>query len=310
MSTEQKEQDELEELIAKGTAFINGEYCGIMDAKIPLVDLGFLHSDVCYDVVSVWKGKFFRLKDHLDRFERSYTGLHFKLSYTKQQIGEILIEMVARSGLRDSYVYVCATRGMPLGDPKDYANYMQMLYAFAIPFIWVSDPEEQKVGLDLIVSSIPRIPKESVDPTIKNHHWGDLTAADFEAHQKGAKTAILLDGKGNVTEGPGFNICMIKDGRLLSPDSNVLKGITRLTIFELCRDVLNIEAKLCQVPVDLLRNADEIFLCTTAGGVMPVRALDDKPIGKGKPGPITMKIHKAFWDAHDDPKYSTPVNYV
>jgi len=309
MSTKPTAEEELEELISKGTAFVNGEYCNIMEAKIPLVDLGFLHSDVCYDVVSVWKGKFFRLQDHLDRFERSYNGLHFKMPYTKEQIGEILMEMVARSGLRDSYVYVCATRGMPLGDPKDYANYMQMLYAFAIPFIWVSDPEEQKVGLDLIVSSIPRIPKESVDPTIKNHHWGDLTAADFEAHEKGAKTAILLDGKGNVTEGPGFNICMIKDGELLSPDSNVLKGITRKTILELCEG-LKIPAKLSQVPVETLRAADEIFLCTTAGGVMPVKSLDDRPVGEGKPGPITMKIHKAFWDAHDDPKYSTPVKYA
>jgi branched-chain amino acid aminotransferase len=297
------------ELYSLGAAFNGTDIVPILEARIPLIDMGFLHSDVCYDVVSVWKGSFFRLKEHMDRFEKSYRGLGFSMPYTKEEMRQILLDMVARAQLRDAYVYMCATRGLPdLEDPRNYERYTQMFYAFAVPFIWIIDPEEQKIGTDVIVSSVPRIPKESVDPTIKNHHWGDLTRADLEAHKKGARTAFLLDIHGNLAEGPGFNVFVIKDGKLLTPDSNVLLGVTRLTVFDLAKE-MKIEAKACTVPLETLRAADEIFMCTTAGGIMPVRSLDGVPISGGKPGPITTKLRDAFWKAHDDPKYLTPVNY-
>jgi branched-chain amino acid aminotransferase len=187
-------------------------------------------------------------------------------------------------------------------------KYSQQFYAFCVDFIWLVDPEEQKIGTDVIISSVPRIPKECVDPTIKNHHWGDLTRADKEAHAKGAKTAFLLDIDGNLAEGVGFNIFIIKDGKLLTPAETCLLGITRLTVFDVAKE-MGIEAQACKIPVDEVRTADEIFMCTTAGGIMPVKSLDDVPISSGKPGPITMKLHKAFWEAHERPEYSTPVNY-
>jgi branched-chain amino acid aminotransferase len=297
------------ELYSLGAAFNGTEIVPILEARIPIIDMGFLHSDVCYDVVSVWKGSFFRLKDHMDRFEKSYRGLGFSMPYTKEEMRQILLDMVARAQLRDAYVYMCATRGLPdIEDPRNFDKYQQMFYAFAVPFIWLIDPEEQEIGTDVIVSSVPRIPKESVDPTIKNQHWGDLTRADLEAHKKGARTAFLLDIEGNLSEGPGFNIFVIKDGKLLTPESNVLLGITRLTVFDLAKE-MKIEAKACKVPLETLRAADEIFMCTTAGGIMPVRSLDGVPVSGGKPGPITTKLRDAFWKAHDNPKYLTPVNY-
>ena len=296
-------------LYSLGVAFNGTEIVPIQEARIPIIDMGFLHSDVCYDVVSVWKGSFFRLKEHMDRFEKSYRGLGFSMPYAKEEMRQILLNMVARAQLRDAYVYMCATRGLPdIEDPRDFDKYKQMFYAFAVPFIWLIDPEEQKIGTDVIVSSVPRIPKESVDPTIKNQHWGDLTRADQEAHKKGARTAFLLDIEGNVSEGPGFNIFVIKDGKLLTPDSNVLLGITRLTVFDLAKE-MKIEAKACKIRLETLRAADEIFMCTTAGGIMPVRSLDGVPTSGGKPGPITTKLRDAFWKAHDDPKYLTPVKY-
>ena len=292
-----------------GAAFNGAEIVPIFEARIPIIDMGFLHSDVCYDVVSVWKGSFFRLDDHMDRFEKSYQGLGFRMPYTKDKMRQILIDMVARSGLRDAYVYMCATRGLPdLDDPRDMDKYRQAFYAFCVNFIWLIDPEEQKVGTDVIISSVPRIPKECVDPTIKNQHWGDLTRADKEAHARGAKTAFLLDHQGNLTEGAGFNVFVIKDGKLLTPDSHCLLGITRLTVFDLARE-MNIEAKACRIPAETVRAADELFMCTTAGGIMPVRSLDRIPISGGKPGPITATLREAFWKAHERPEYSTPVNY-
>ncbi len=297
------------ELYSLGVAYNGVEIVPIFEAKIPLIDMGFLHSDVCYDVTSVWKGSFFRLDDHMDRFEKSYNGLGFKMSQTKEEMRQILIDMVALAQLKDAYVYMCATRGLPnMDDPRDMERYSQMFYAFAIPFVWLVDPEEQKIGTDAIISSILRIPEESVDPTIKNHHWGDLTRADKEAHKKGAKTAFLLDMHGNLAEGPGFNVFIIKDGKLLTPDANCLLGITRLTVFDLAEE-MGIPAEACKIPVETVRAADEIFMCTTAGGIMPIKSLDDVPISGGKPGPITLRLNEAFWKAHAEPKYSTPVDY-
>jgi len=297
------------ELYSMGAAFNGVEIVPIFEARMPIIDMGFLHSDVCYDVTSVWKGSFFRLDDHMDRFEKSYQGLGFKMPFTKAEMRQILIDMVARAQLRDSYVYMCATRGLPdMEDPRDMDKYQQQFYAFAVEFIWLIDPEEQKIGTDAIISSVPRIPEESVDPKIKNHHWGDLTRADKEAHAKGAKTAFLLDLQGNLAEGPGFNVFVIKDGKLLTPDSSCLLGITRKTVFDLAKE-MDIGAEACKIPVETVRAADEIFMCTTAGGIMPVKSLDDIPVSGGKPGPITMKLHEAFWKAHDRPEYSTPVNY-
>ena len=297
------------EIYSMGIAFDGNEIVSILEARIPIIDMGFLHSDVCYDVVSVWKGSFFRLTEHMDRFERSYQGLGFKMPYTKEEMRQILIDMVARAQLKDAYVYMAATRGLPdLEDPRDMDKYHQMFYAFAVPFIWLIDPEDQKVGTDVIISSVPRIPKESVDPTIKNHHWGDLTRAEKEAHAKGAKTAFLLDLEGYLTEGVGFNVFVIKDGELLTPDSGCLLGITRLTVFDLAKE-MNISAKTCKITSEELRAADEIFMCTTAGGIMPVKSIDGISLSGGKPGPISMKLHDAFWKAHDRPEYSTPVKY-
>jgi len=302
-------ENEDTELYSLGAAFNGTEIVSILEASIPIIDMGFLHSDVCYDVVSVWKGSFFRLNEHMNRFEKSYQGLGFNMPYTKEEMRKILIDMVARTQLRDAYVYMCATRGLPdLDDPRDMDKYRQAFYAFAVDFIWLIDPEEQKIGTDVIVSSVPRIPKESVDPTIKNHHWGDFTLADKEAHAKNAKTAFLLDSEKNVTEGPGFNIFVIKDGKLLTPDSNALLGITRLTVLELAKE-MNIETQVCKVPLETLQVADEVFMCTTAGGIMPVKSVDSIPMSGGKPGPITMRLNEAFWKAHDRPEYSTPVNY-
>ncbi|MFO7962589.1 MAG: aminotransferase class IV [Desulfobacterales bacterium] len=292
-----------------GIAFDGSRIVSILEARIPMIDMGFLHSDVCYDVVSVWKGSFFRLNEHMNRFERSYQGLGFDMPYTKAEMKQILIDMVARAQLRDAYVYMAATRGLPdLEDPRDMTKYHPMFYAFAVPFIWIVDPEEQKIGTDVIISVVPRIPEASVDPTIKNQHWGDLTRAEREAHEKGAKTAFLLDLDGNLAEGVGFNVFIIKDGKLFTPDSNCLLGITRLTVFELAKE-LNIPAEACRIPADAVRAADEIFMCTTAGGIMPVKSIDNIPLSGGKPGPITMKLHEAFWKAHERPEYSTPVIY-
>jgi len=291
-----------------GVAFIDGEYMPIAEARIPITDWGFLRSDVTYDVVAVWGGGFFRLEDHLDRFFRSISKLHMQCPHDRDAIAAILAECVSRSGLREAYVEMILTRGTPPPGSRDPRACENRFYALAIPYVWISPPEQQEQGLHMTIGSVPRISPDSVDPTVKNFHWGDMVKGLFEAYDRGTETVVLTDGKGNITEGPGFNLFASIGGRLVTPASGVLLGITRKTVIELAAS-LNVKVDVGILTESELRQADEIFISSTAGGVMPVTRLDDNVIGDGGPGPITLRLRQMYWDAHDGGKYVTRIDY-
>lgn len=296
--------------LPEGAAFIDGHVIPIDEARIPITDTGFLRSDVTYDVIGVWRGSFFRLDAHLDRFERGCRELRLTLPHDRQQIVEILHELVRRTGLRDAYVEVQCTRGRAEKGIRDPRQFQNRFYAFVVPFVWLLKPEESETGMDAVIArSVRRIPTTCVDPTVKNFHWGDLTRGLYEAYDRGARYPILLDAEGNVTEGAGYNVFAYVDGRLVTPDSGVLEGITRMTILELAQHA-GIKTAVESVPADALPRADELFATTTAGGVMPITMLDGEPVGDGKVGPLTRRLRDLYWEAHDDPRYAIPVDYL
>ncbi len=113
-------------------------------------------------------------------------------------------------------------------------QYKAQFYAYAIPYVWISDPDQQIVGTDLVVArETIRIPAGAIDPTVKNLQWGDLTRGMFEAFDRGAMNPVLPDGNGNVTEGPGFNIFAVLAETLSTPAHGVLEGVTRRTVLEI-----------------------------------------------------------------------------
>src|SRR3954468_1719385 len=150
-------------------------------------------------------------------------------------------------------------------------------------------PEVQARGAHLIVAKTPRIGDDSVDPRVKNFHWGDMTRALFEAQDQGAESCVLLDREGFVTEGPGFNVFAVTDGAVATPDRGVLEGITRLSVIELCAK-LGIACEARRLPAEELRQADEVFITSTAGGVMGVTRLDGRILGNDRPGPLTERV--------------------
>lgn len=293
-----------------GAAWIDGRYVPVGEARIPITDWGFTRSDVTYDVVHVWRGSFFRLADHLARFEASVRGLRMSLPLDRGAVPAILANCVRASGLRDAYVAMICSRGAPApGQPRHPAFCINRFYAFALPFVWVMPPEMQERGAHLIIARTPRIPPESVDPTIKNYHWGDLTRALFEAHDAGADNAVLLGADGCVTEGPGFNVFAVIGGAVLSPDRGALEGITRRSVFELCAEI-GIPARAGRLTADDLRNADEVFCATTAGGVMPAARIDGRILSNGRPGPIATRLRDLYWRKHEEGWHATPIDYT
>lgn len=291
-----------------GLAFVEGRYLPVADARIPLTDLGFLRSDACQDTISIWKGSFFRLEDHLARFERSFTRLRMSCLYDRDQLRAIAHECVRRTGLRDAYLQFIMTRGrMPIGS-RDIRLAQNRFQAFCIPYVWIANAEQRERGLDMHVSTIRRVPMQSVDPEVKHYHWLDFEMGLFEAYDHGADSVVLMDIEGNIAEGPGFNIFMVRDGELLSPESGVLDGMTRRTVFDLASE-LNLDARLARIAPDQLKAAHEVFICSTAGGIMPVRKIAGATIGDGTPGPTSKRLEQLYWRKRESGWLSTPVSY-
>ncbi len=293
----------------EGAAYIDGRYMPIADAAIPITDWGYRRSDVTYDVVSVWGGAFFRLDDHLKRFRSSMRSLRLDPPESDDDIRRVLTECVRRTGLREAYVAMDCLRGRPKPDlPRHPANCRNYLAAFAIPWVWVMSEEVQARGAHLIVAKTPRIADESVDPRVKNFHWGDLTRGLFEAADRGADNCVLLDRDGFVTEGPGFNVFAVTDGAVVTSDHGALEGITRLSVQELCGD-LGMPFEIRPLPAAELREADEIFLATTAGGIMPASRIDGRIMGNDRPGPISSRLRETFWAKRKAGWHATPIAY-
>ena len=292
-----------------GVGYVDGRYCPRAELYLPVTDLGFLLADTAYDALHVWDGSFFRLNDHLDRFERSIEQRGFTtFPLSRNEIGEVLTECMRRSGLRESMVMMIATRGDPVGYTKDLRTCQNRFIAWASPYYNIVSDEQLKNGISIIVSQVQRIPPESVDPTVKNFGRLDFCRAMMEAYDRGCEHAVLLNEEGYVTEGRGWNIFTYRNGLMVSPDSGVLEGITRRTILELAERG-NVKARLGKITEAELKGADEAFITSSAGGVIPVTRVDDVTLGDGTPGPVAKRLSELYRTAHSEADYLTPISY-
>jgi branched-chain amino acid aminotransferase len=273
-----------------------------------MTDWGFLRSDATYDVVTVWNGAFFRLDAHLERFLRSCLRFRLDPGRSAEDIAAVLTGCVRRAGLRSAYVEMICTRGQPPWGSRDPRQAVNQFYAFAVPYVWIANEEQRRRGLNVVVSEVQRIPAASVDPTAKNYHWNDLTMGLLGALDAGGDTVLLTDAAGNVVEGPGFNVFAVRDGRLVTPNEGVLEGITRRTVIEIAQ-AQGIPVELRALPAAELRGANEAFLTSSGGGVLPVTRVDGQALGDGQPGALTRRLLATYWEWHGDRRYSTPIAY-
>jgi len=299
----------MNEIFPQGYAWIDGEFVKLVDAKISILDWGFLRSDATYDVVHVWKGRFFRLDKHIDRFFESTKKLRMPCQMDRDELKKILAGCVEKAKLENAYVEMIQTRGISPNFVRDPRKATPRLMAFAVPFGWILKQEDFEKGLDVFLTDIQRIPPSSVDPTIKNYHWMDLVTGMLNAYEQENDTAILVDENNNITEGPGFNIFCLNESGIFTPDEGVLEGITRKTVFDLA-DELNLPISKKNISVAKLKNANELFATSTAGGIMPITKVNGQKISNGMVGNITRKIHKLYWLKHYDQSWTTSVKEI
>ncbi|MDP6705859.1 MAG: aminotransferase class IV [Alphaproteobacteria bacterium] len=302
-----QEQPTTETDFSGGAGWADGHYLPVAEIAVPILDHGFLKCDACYDTPHVWRGLFFRLDDHLDRFEASCRGLGLDPGLSREAIREIMLTCAKMTGQRELMVQIVCTRGLPdPAAPRDPRRNRNRFFCFTRKLDEISSDDAG--GAHIHISDVPRIPPESVDPRLKNFHRGDMTRALMAAHDAGADTTVLVDQAGNITEGPGFNVFAVKEGRLTTPETGTLEGVTRLSVLELAQE-LGLPAAEGTVTPDDLREADEVFLTSTAGGVMAATRVDDRILSNGAPGPTTVRLRDLYWEKKAAGWYGTAVPY-
>ena len=281
---------------SKGIAYCQGKYLPVDEAVIPILDPAFTKSDVVFDAISAWDGAFFKLDDHMERFQRSCEYIRVQPPHSDDEMRTIMAECVRRSGMDHAVVFILCTRGRfaggaAFGHPKDAEN---GFIAYSVPYYWIVPKERINTGAHIWIADTRRAPDVAINQRVKNFNRMDLTRAQFEASDAGADAPVLLSTDGYITEGPGFNVWIIRDGKVLTPGDNLLEGITRQCVFELCAEA-GLQAEAVNMTEEDLRQAGEVFISSTGGGVIAVTTINDKPVGNGAPGLTTGKLGDMYW---------------
>jgi len=287
--------------------YINGIYYPESQAKISIFDHAFLFGDGIFDTCCAMNDMIFKLDKHIDRLFKSARVVKLKVPLSKKELKKAVVEIVKRNRLKNAYVKIIITRGVgeePLLDPR---TCKPSVVIFTKPHLKLIQSERAENGIKCITSTYRRTPFVCLDSKIKCLNYLNLIMMRIEATERGADDAICLDLDGYVCEAPGFNLFTVKNHSMYTPPPiNILIGITRETVIEIAKkDGITVEEK--NLTLYDLYNADEIFVCGTAGGIIGVTELDGVKIGNGKPGPITKRVQSLYFELLKRGEQSTPI---
>ncbi len=286
--------------------YVNGEYVPKDHAKISIFDFGFLRGDAVFDTTSAWNGRIFKLSAHLERLDLSLRAARIPCPLPQEDLRGVILETARRCGLRNAYIQTIVTRGEPPLGVRDLTQCRPGLIVFAVPYVYILNPDRIRDGGRAMIASTRALPVQCLDPKIKSLSRLHFDLAMLQGKAAGMDVSIMLDLDGHVTEGPGFNVFAVRGGQLFSPPEGILMGITRQTVLELAAEH-QLPAREARLTAYDLYAADEVFLTSTAGGIMPLVEIDGRPIGDGKPGRISQRIHGLYWALRESGRDGTPI---
>ena len=293
-------------MTAEPIIYVNGEFVPQSEAKISVLDHAVLYGDGVFETAFAWKGNVFKLDAHIDRGFRSMAAIALPPPVGKEEMRELVLETLRRNRLDTAYVKWLITRGSngkPLMDPD---GCVPNLIILAQPYINRASQDRIAKGLRLKTVAVRRPPGQVLDPQIKSLNYLNLVLAKLEAKAAGADEALLLDTYGRVCEATGCNIFILHGKRLRTPHHDILAGITRETVIELAPEV-GLLAEESDLELYDAYTADEIFICSTAGGLLPIAEIDGRKIGTGRPGPAYQALAQAYDALISSPRYGTPI---
>ncbi|MES3014084.1 MAG: D-amino acid aminotransferase [Pseudomonadota bacterium] len=280
--------------------YLNGEYGPLRDAKVSVLDRGFIFGDGIYEVVPAYEGKLFRFDEHLARLNRSLTKLRIANPHTRQEWLERCRKLLAALAAKgaggddgDQLIYIQITRGVALRDhvmPADVAPTVFMMCSLMKP----ATPEQRHAGVACITARDFRWERGDIKSTSL---LGNVLARQMSA-DKGATETIMFRN-GFLTEAAASNVWVVHEGALLGPpkSEHVLEGIRYELIRELC-DEVGIAYNLRPIAEADVLSADELLLSSATKEILPVTSLDGEPVGhgalRGKPGPVYARLFEAY----------------
>jgi branched-chain amino acid aminotransferase len=283
-------------------AYLNGEFVPEGEAKISIRDAGVVYGDGVFDTARTFDGRLFRMREHMDRLADSLAyaridagaGMDELLAATEDLVARN--EAVRRPG-EDWWVTVRVTSGQQAFDGEPVANTGATVMIDSVPLPLRARANFFRDGIAAVIPGRRRVHPEALSPNAKTNNYMNMLIAQREvtAVSPGA-WALMLDVNGDIAEGPGSNIFVVKDGVVVTPTRDyVLAGISRAVVIELCRD-LGIECREETLGVHAAMVADEAFFTSTSLCACPVATLNGARFRGGVPGPVTRRIMDAFAD--------------
>lgn len=283
-------------------AYFEGNYVPTQDAKISIMTHAFNYGTGIFEGIrGYWVPEennilIFRLKEHIDRMVRNFNVACMEIPESPEKLSEICIELVKRSGFKEGvYIRPVAYKSELSLGPK----FRGVETSFCCYVIKLGDYVDIQKGLDVMVSSWRRLSDNAIPTRVKaTGSYFNSALAATEAKQAGFDEAIFLREDGTVSEGSAMNLFMVYNGKLITapPNSDILVGITRNTVIELAREELGIEVVERPIARTELYVCDELFFCGTGAQVAPVRSVDQRVLGQGKPGPISTQLQNLYFD--------------
>jgi len=274
--------------------YIGGKLFDKADAKISVYDHGLLYGDGVFEGIRSYAGRVFRLREHVDRLYDSARSIHLEIPMTRADMSQAVVDTLAANKLKDAYIRLIVTRGAgSLGlDPRKTTDPQVIIITDTISLY---PAELYEHGLKIITAGTMRNHPSALNPRVKSLNYLNSILAKIEGTNAGCLEALMLNHKGEVAECTGDNIFAVRRGALHTPsiDAGILEGITRDAVIELARKAGIAVFERAMDRHDIY-TADECFLTGTAAEVIPVVECDGRPIGLGKPGPITLDLRERF----------------
>jgi len=272
---------------------INGRLVHRDEAGVSPFDSVVQGGDAVWEGLRLYDGRIFKLKEHLDRLRSSALALAFTEIPSHAAITEEIRTTLAANGMRDGvHIRLTLTRGVKFTsgmDPRlNQAGPTLIVLAEHKP------PVYDKGGITLITSSVRRPPPDCMDPKVHHNNLIPSILAKIEANVAGADDALMLDRRGFVAETNATHVFLVREGTLLTPHTVACpEGITRATVLDLCR-AHDIPCREKDLSLTEVYRADEMFCTGTMGELAPVVRVDGRPIGDGRPGPMTRRLSALF----------------
>src|SRR5438270_7464356 len=280
--------------VREAKIYIDGKFCSEADAKVSVFDHGLLYGDGIFEGIRFYNGRVFRLEEHLERLWDSARSICLDIQMSQRAMSEALLETIRQNDLRDGYIRLVVTRGVGnLGLNPEQCKQPSVIIIVAQIALYPEDVYRN--GLSVITCATRRTNPAALNPAVKSLNYLNNVMARIEANQANADEALMLNDEGNVAECTADNVFIVKRGQVFTPPitAGALRGITRSVVFEIAA-----ETGIKVTEADITRHdvfiADEAFLTGTAAEIIPVVKADGRPIGTGKPGPISLRMIARF----------------